>query len=508
MERVWRIGQRSTKATSKAASKAARLATDDAAYAKQKMMEALGKGGPDLARGQAEMAEYGIKSGKGESEGQMSQRQINIYRKNLKKRVGIAKNMNRQQRRDFEAFLRRQEIALKASTGRMQGSWTVMTTGMKAATASLEAAWKGAMARMSMAVNWLAKQANRAMRLMGWVGVALMIFEAGKALYEWIAGTDEAAEREKKWLDTTKQKYEGLNEELDNMVKKSKQLTHDQYLIQTGNLLQSANLTKLIADYNEAAGKSGPINEELKKQFRGIAVEVDRATGGRGKSLIQAIDSEKQIKMEQVEVNGVLINQYDTEIQQIMDLANVYISGSQAASKFAQTSRALSQAIQGQIKGTKKLAFSDIRGIYAGYLNEANAINSASKEIIKTRFGDKGVTVGDDGTINTGIYASGGKQQAEVASAIMGRQREGAALAEYRLLRDEMTRTGQETITSKAGHVLTMDQLNYSIDYSVNALKRYNNVLENSNDPLAQALKEHEIKLELTEKRYRVSRKT
>ena len=76
----------------------------------------------------------------------MSQRQINIYRKNLKKRVGIAKNMNRQQRRDFEAFLRRQEIALKASTGRMQGSWTVMTTGMKAATASLEAAWKGAMA--------------------------------------------------------------------------------------------------------------------------------------------------------------------------------------------------------------------------------------------------------------------------------------------------------------------------------------------------------------------------
>ena len=40
------------------------------------------------------------------------------------------------------------------------------------------------------------------------------------------------------------------------MVKKSKQLTHDQYLIQTGNLLQSANLTKLIADYNkEAAGK-------------------------------------------------------------------------------------------------------------------------------------------------------------------------------------------------------------------------------------------------------------
>ena len=47
---------------------------------------------------------------------------------------------------------------------------------------------------------------------------------------------------------------------------------------------------------------------------------------------------------------------------------------------------------------------------------------------------------------------------------------------------------------------LTMDQLNYSIDYSVNALKRYNNVLENSNDPLAQALKEHEIKLELTEK--------
>ena len=60
------------------------------------------------------------------------------------------------------------------------------------------------------------------------------------------------------------------------------------------------------------------------------------------------------------------------------------------------------------------------------------------------------------------------------ASAIMGRQREGAALAEYRLLRDEMTRTGQGTITSKAGHVLTMDQLNYSIDYSVNALKRYN----------------------------------
>ena len=105
--------------------------------------------------------------------------------------------------------------------------------------------------------------------------------------------------------------------------------------------------------------------------------------------------------MEQVEIKGVLINQYDTEIQQIMDLANVYISGSQAASKFAQTSRSSFTSNSRTDKSTRKL----ISQIFeeSGYLNEANAINSASKEIIKTRFGDKRVTVGNDGTINTGL---------------------------------------------------------------------------------------------------------
>ena len=88
------------------AGQAARDAADDAAYAQQKFKEASGTGTPDYTQGKAEMDEFGIKSGKGQPAGQMSQRQINAYRKSLQQRNGIAKNMDAKMRRNFERMLR------------------------------------------------------------------------------------------------------------------------------------------------------------------------------------------------------------------------------------------------------------------------------------------------------------------------------------------------------------------------------------------------------------------
>ena len=62
-----------------------------------------------------------------------------------------------------------------------------------------------------------AKLMNGAMRAMGWIGIALMIFEAVRALYTWIAGVDEAAEAEKKLAGDITDRYGGLTEEIKKM---------------------------------------------------------------------------------------------------------------------------------------------------------------------------------------------------------------------------------------------------------------------------------------------------
>tara|TARA_B100000073_G_scaffold77832_1_gene58893 strand:- start:920 stop:5047 length:4128 start_codon:yes stop_codon:yes gene_type:complete len=476
---------KNTKVTAKAASKASRQATDDAMYARQKFKESLGKGAPDYSRGKADLDAFGIK-GKAQ-EGQLSQRQITAFKRSAQKRVGIAKNMNNRQLRDFKNMLKRQEIALKASTGRMQGMWTVMGTGFKAVTTSISSTWQLAMTKMAAATAWFAKQVNRAMRLMGWVGIALMIFEAGKALYEWIVGVDEAAEKEKKWLDSMTQKYTTLNEELDNMNKKLKTLNHNQSLIQTGNKLQSIDIASFIEDYNEAAKKAGPIEKELQTQFNATAKAIDEATGGRGDALRKAIRSGNVIKTEEIDINGVLHTQYSQSIQDILNLADVYIKGSQAAQKFAQTSRALSQALQGQIKGTKKLGFSDVRSVYSSYINEARARQKASQETLRTKFpmasfdADGNIT----GAINQ-ILRDGGNVEAgkQVDSALFKRR-----VAKQSIYDIEST---ELPAAIAAGDTKKVEELNFLLTRMKQNYKDAQKVLEESNHPLAEALRVNE----------------
>ena len=478
---------KNTQATARAASQASRRATDDAMYARQKFRESIGKGGPDLTRGKADLDAYGIKGAA--QEGQMSARQIAAYKRSAAKKIGITKDMNRRQLADFKQMLKRQEIALKASTGRMQGMWTVMGTGFKSVTTSIAATWQSAMTRMAAATAWFAKKVNQAMRLMGWLGIALMIFEGLKALYEWIVGVDEAAKKEQEWLDNMTEKYKTLNTELENMNRKMKDLNHTQTLVQTGNKLQSIDIKQFINDYNEAAGKVGDMDENLKKQFKTTAAEVDKATGGRAKALRQAVSSGNKIKTEEIKVNGVLQIQYADNIQAILDLADVYIKGSQAQQKFAQTSRSLSSALQQEIKGTKQLGFANIRSIYQGYLNEATAIKAGSDETLKTQF--QNVIFSPDGSVNAGNRTAT-QGQRQVASALNTRDMNKQAI--YDIMQTDLpaahAMTDEEAMQkhgmSKKDWIAS---LNFELDLYKTQLKDAQNILEHSNDPLAEALR-------------------
>lgn len=362
------------------AGQAARDAADDAAYAQQKYKEARGEGGPDYSQGKKEMDEFGVKSGKGQPAGQMSQRQINAYRKSLQNRNGIAKNMDGKRRRSFERMLKRQEIALKSTTGKMQGQWTRTTTWFNMQTKKMAAVYQGAMVKIKNATAMMARGVNKAMALMGWVGIIMMIGSALMSLGKWIFGEDEAAKKEKEWLESTTERYKTLGKELDGIIKKSSDLSAEQQMIQSGNALGSIQFSKFVKDMNEAINKTGEMDKKLKQELMGIAENIDEITGGRGKALIKHLEEETEVKTELKLIGGELVNVYQGEMYALDGLIKTMVSGAHAASKFSQAQKQLSQAIQRGIGGVKQLKGADLQLAFSGYLSEARSQLAGQKE--------------------------------------------------------------------------------------------------------------------------------
>ena len=391
------------RATEKArlAGQAARDAADDAAYAQQKYKEARGEGGPDYSQGKKEMDSFGIKAGKGQPEGQMSQRQINAYRKSLKNRNGIAKNMDAKRRRSFERMLKRQEIALKASTGKMQGQWTRTTTWFNMKTKKMAAVYQGAMVKMKNATAMMAKGVNKAMALMGWIGIIMMIGQALVSLGKWIFGEDEAAKKEKEWNESTLERYNTLNSEMDKAIEKSRDLSAEQLMIQKGNTLASNDMVKLIKDYNKALTMADGIDEKVKASFLHTAENIDKVTGGRAKALVNAIEDEISIKKESKLINGELVEVYTEEFFIIQSIVNIMVAGSNAASKFTQSQKQLSQAVQRTLGGVKKLAGADILLAYEAYTAMSSSQLAGQKETFTSEVGKKyNIDFNKDGSLN------------------------------------------------------------------------------------------------------------
>jgi len=335
----------------KIAATAAGEAADEAQRAKAALSGASGKGAEGLVDNDY-MKKNKIKGADGKIGGQMSQRQINMRKKHLQAGTGFAKNMNKRQLADYRRFLTDQDIALNASLGKRQGFITRQQYRARALYAGTTAFYKKTQMQMVAVTKMASRAMNGAMKLMGWIGIALMIFEAVKALYTWIKGVDEAAEAEKKLAEGIKERYTGLTSEIGNMieVQRAGLLGFRGTIEQIGSAFGSVDIAKVLADYNKALTIKDPEAQEA--ALAGITSSL------QGLSDLSGAPKELKDVMELVGGKKKISTGKGSMGEAVLDLGKRMQAGAAASKNFSQANKALSQSLQQLAGSAAKLPFS------------------------------------------------------------------------------------------------------------------------------------------------------
>ena len=325
-------------------------AADEAAAAAQRAKAALsgaqGKGVETL-RDTDYMKKHGIKSGKNENPGQLSKRQLEIRKRHLKEGVGFSKNMNKQELAAYKRFLVDQEIALKVSTNKRSGFITQQQYRARALYAGTVAFYKKTQMQMVAITAMGAKLMNGAMRAMGWIGIALMIFEAVRALYTWIAGVDEAAEAEKKLAGDITDRYGGLTEEIKKMneIAGMGLLDFKGTIEQMGSAFQSVDLQKTMKDYTKALAIEDPeLQKDAIEKITNSLTELSTLTQ-QPKALTDLI--------ELMDKKGVIT---DETVANVTKLTTEFGNAAMSSKTFAENNKAVVNSLR-QMAGTGAKVF-------------------------------------------------------------------------------------------------------------------------------------------------------
>ncbi len=329
-------------------------AADDAAAASQRAKSALsaaGGGSPDALRDKDYMKKHKITAGKGMPEGQLSKRQLQIRKKHLKAGVGFSKNMNKQELRAYKKFLVDQEIALAASQGKKQGYIKRGQLMAKSAYASTTAFYKRQQMLMVSITQKASMMMNKAMRYMGWIGIALMIFEAVKALWDWIAGVDAAAEAEEKLTGDIKDRYQGLAIEIGKMndVANKGLLNWKGTIEQMGSAFQSVDLAKSMKDYEAALSMKDSENRaesiaEIIKPLKALAELTE--------------EPEALLKLIETMQSGGIIT--EDQVKNVTKLTAQFGNASMASKQFAENNKAVINSLRQMAGSGTKLFGSSV----------------------------------------------------------------------------------------------------------------------------------------------------
>jgi len=172
-----------------------------------------------IGAGKGALKGIDVKEGTGagvmQAGGTPSKRQLAAMKRSANKGVGIVKKMTKQQKRAYIAAI----DAMIAGNSKLDRSWkrttdrVVATT--KIATKRIQVIWQKTMSFMSKAAAKMGKAVNRAMKLLGVIGIIMMVADLGKSILEFFGffKEDEAlTEFKDKIQETTSAMKESIKE--------------------------------------------------------------------------------------------------------------------------------------------------------------------------------------------------------------------------------------------------------------------------------------------------------
>tara|TARA_B100001250_G_scaffold15210_1_gene13291 strand:- start:6629 stop:10627 length:3999 start_codon:yes stop_codon:yes gene_type:complete len=138
--------------------------------------------------------------------------------------TGKLAGYNRQQLADLERAYAKKVQASKIATEKIIGHWQRAGLQIKRVGNSVMLGWNKAMVGMQTASRVAAVAMNSIFNVMAIAGIIAMIWEAGKALMNFIKPVNEALERQKEIVDELQRKYNQLGVEMGNAQKARKTL--------------------------------------------------------------------------------------------------------------------------------------------------------------------------------------------------------------------------------------------------------------------------------------------
>ena len=279
---------------------------------------------------------------------QLNKRQVAAYRRAIKEKKGIYMKFNADEKIAFKRHLATQEAILnksekvklnirRRSQKLIDATYNAGVTVFAAAEAAkLQIAKVGAMAM------------NAVMSIAGVLGVIAMVVAAGKALFDYFARGDKAAQRLKKETEDVKQRLESVNDELGRMVsvRDSGMLGLLDGISQSANALQSADVVKTLSNYNNELAKSGKSAAEFNKTDLGQSF-LEQARN------IEALSPEMRGYAKDLRETGGKSKNWKA-------IAGDIIDGAKALERFAENNKAVNKQIEATIGKMAKLPFQDI----------------------------------------------------------------------------------------------------------------------------------------------------
>ena len=293
----------------------------------------------------------GVKtSAQGDTGAVLNKRQIAAFRRGEEKKLGIWRNLSRRKRAELRQHLNQQEAMLNRSTVKQVNLVRFGDKAIRASKKLTAASVAASYALMSKAAAMSAKLMNKAMMAAGVLGMFAMLVQGVMSLYNWFRDLDPVMKKSREETKKVAEANKTLNEELERMV----DVRTTDYLLdlkgaveQTGNALQSADITAKIRSYNKELLKGADVSGFIKmaENLTVLAPELE--------------------ELYELMKDGTYISQ--AQAVQFQNLAAAYINASQASKQFSQSQQALNKSLDKQVRKFQQLPFQDLLTASKGF---------------------------------------------------------------------------------------------------------------------------------------------
>lgn len=227
--------------------KAARKQLAGTPIAQEKFMKRMGKDGLDTSKLGGASGEA-LKAGKA-----LTNKQIGVIKSQVTRGVGAFSGMTKQMKAKYTAMLTDMQGKTSVAQQKILLSFEGVKNGVQIKTTQMQIHWQRAMGVMAGATRTVTMALTGIMSFLSYIGIAILLFQAGKAAYDKFFGPDQGdVDDFNKRIDEATNSLETLNKELQKMGEVARRGLLEDEIESIGHLAEavaSASLDKVIENF-------------------------------------------------------------------------------------------------------------------------------------------------------------------------------------------------------------------------------------------------------------------